>query len=272
MPGGELSETPSSLPELDAPAVPRISPTGIMEVQSVPASAPATHPDIVSPAEPARTGSRSIGLLLIVIAGVIVVLVLAVVFLGIPLLSSLHRPTPFAVSLDKATTDTLTAPSYASLMVSTGSSAETQNLVWEAPDRIGGYVDTGSGRFYVAVIGSTEYQSKQVSTRTGPGNLTFLKGPSQPASSYDPVQNYLAYVKRATGITRNGDVYSFSVTQQSQTAQFTVTVTGRYVSYLTLASSGMTIDLTVSSVGTAPPVRLPTGAKVTEVNGSGASG
>ena len=179
------------------------------------------------------------------------------------------QQSPQQATLDRAVSNTLKAPNYSSLLVSTGTQAATQNLVWEAPDRIGGYVDTGKRRFYVAVIGSFEYQSTQVSTSTGPTNLTFLKGASQPASAYDPVQGYLPYAQKATDIHRNGDVYSFTVTQQGQTAQFTVTVSGQYVSDLTITATGLHADLSITDVGTSPPVTLPAGAKVKAVSGTG---
>ncbi len=181
------------------------------------------------------------------------------------------QQSPHQAALQAAISNTLAAPSYSSLVVSSGPQATTQSLTWQAPDRIGGYVDTGKRRFYVAVIGGFEYQSTQVSTSTGPSNLTFMKGAAQPASAYDPVKGYLPYAQKATDIHRNGAVYSFTVTQQGQTAHFTVTVSGQYVSELTISATGIRIDLTISDVGSAPPVTLPAGAKVRSVSGGGAA-
>jgi len=183
------------------------------------------------------------------------------------------QQSPHQAAFQAAISNTLAAPSYSSLLVTTGTQATTQSLTWQTPDRIGGYVDTGKRRFYVAVIGSFEYQSTQVSTTTGPTNLSFVKGASQPASAYDPVKGYLPYAQKATDIHRSGSVYSFTVTQQGQTAKFAVTVSGQYVSELTINATGIHVDLTLSEVGSAPPVTLPAGAKVRSVSGgTGAAG
>jgi hypothetical protein len=182
---------------------------------------------------------------------------------------------PEQATLKQAVTNTLDAPDYTSTVSTSSAAAQSQNLVYQAPDRIGGYVDTGTRRIYVAVIGSVEYQSTQVSTSRSSANLTFIKEASQPARSYDPVQGYLPYVAKGTDVTRDGDVYSFTVTQQGQTAKFTLTVSGQYVSLLTIATSGTTITLAISDVGTSPAVTLPPGAKVTSSsppNASGAAG
>ena len=46
---------------------------------------------------------------------------------------------------------------------STPQGKQTDYLVFEAPDKLGGYVQSGNKRTYVYVIGDTEYQSLTVS-------------------------------------------------------------------------------------------------------------
>jgi hypothetical protein len=169
---------------------------------------------------------------------------------------------PKQAGLDAAVHNTLSAPNYTSLLQATGQTPQTQSLTWESPNKLGGWVDTGGRRFYVYVLGSTEYQSSAVAVTTKDSDLTYLRGTSQPAASYDPVQGYLPYAERATHVTQHGNSYSFPVTQEGQTAEFTVTVSGQYVSQLKLVATGTAVDLSIGSVGTAPPVTLPSGAKI----------
>jgi hypothetical protein len=199
-----------------------------------------------------------------VIMGVLTVVALAGAALG------LHQA-PVQASLNQAVANTLAAPSYTSLLTVTGAHAETQYLVYQAPNRIGGYVDTGSKRIYVAVIGSAEFSSTQTSPSSSGTNLTFTQVASQPARSYDPVDGYLPYVKKGTNVTRDGDVYSFSVTNQGQAAKFTVTVSGQYVSQITITASTAHLTMDISNVGNSPAVALPAGAKVKAASGTGSS-
>ena len=56
--------------------------------------------------------------------------------------------------------------------------------MYQAPNRLGGYVDSGDKvRVYVAVIDSVEYQSNQVSPSASTDHLTFQKQASQGAST-----------------------------------------------------------------------------------------
>ncbi len=170
---------------------------------------------------------------------------------------------PKQASLQNAVKNTLNAANYTSdVLESSPQGTQTQHLVYQSPNRLGGYVDSGTVRVYVAVIDSVEYQSNQVSPSASTDHLTFQKQTSQPASSYDPVHEYVALAKNAKHTHQKGDTYTFTVTQQGQTASFTATVIGQYLSALTISASGAQLSLTVSSVNSSPPVTLPGGAKV----------
>jgi hypothetical protein len=170
---------------------------------------------------------------------------------------------PKQATLQDAVKNTLNAANYTSdVLESSPQGTQTQHLVYQAPNRLGGYVDSGTVRVYVAVIDSVEYQSNQVSPSVSTAHLTFQKQSSQPASSYDPVHEYVALAKNAKHVKQKGDTYTFTVTQQGQTASFTATVIGQYLSALTISASGAQLSLTVSSVNSSPPVTLPGGAKV----------
>jgi hypothetical protein len=170
---------------------------------------------------------------------------------------------PKQATLQTAVKNTLNASNYTSdVLESSSQGTQTQHLVYQAPNRLGGYVDSGTVRVYVAVIDGVEYQSNQVTAATSTAHLTFQKQASQPASSYDPVHEYVALAKNAKNVHQKGDTYTFTVTQQGQSASFTATVIGQYLSDLTISATGAQLSLTVTSVNSSPPVTLPGGAKV----------
>ena len=170
---------------------------------------------------------------------------------------------PKQATLQMAVKNTLAAANYTSdVLESSSQGTQTQHLVYQSPGRLEGYVDSGTVRVYVAVIDGVEYQSNQVAPGSSTAHLTFQKQASQPAKSYDPVNEYVALAKNPKNVHQKGNTYTFTVTQQGQTASFTVTVIGQYLSSLTIAASGAQLSLTVSSVNTSPAVTLPAGAKV----------
>jgi len=170
---------------------------------------------------------------------------------------------PKQATLQTAVKNTLNASNYTSdVLESSSQGTQTQHLVYQAPNRLGGYVDSGTVRVYVAVIDGVEYQSNQVTAATSTAHLTFQKQASQPASSYDPVHEYVALAKNAKNVHQKGDTYTFTVTQHGQSASFTATVIGQYLSDLTISATGAQLSLTVTSVNSSPPVTLPGGAKV----------
>ena len=200
------------------------------------------------------TGPRKlIGWLLLVLVGV---LAAGGAVLGI-------SQAPKQATLQTAVKNTLAAANYTSdVLENSPQGTQTQHLVYQSSGRLGGYVDSATVRVYVAVIGGVEYQSNQVAPGTSTAHLTFQKQSSQPAKSYDPVNEYVALAKNPKNVHQKGNTYTFSVTQRGETASFTVTVIGQYLSSLTITASGAQLSLTVSSVNTSPAVTLPAGAKV----------
>ncbi|MGH9078622.1 MAG: hypothetical protein ACRDYE_00840, partial [Acidimicrobiales bacterium] len=124
------------------------------------------------------------------------------------------------------------------------------------------YLESGSKRTYVYVIGSTEYQSQAVSDNTPTTQLKFQSQAGQGATASDPAHGYLPYVTQAKHPTRSGDTYSFTLTKQGQTGRFAYTVNGRYISRFTLKVPKSTIHLDIAAVGKSLPVALPKGADI----------
>ncbi len=170
---------------------------------------------------------------------------------------------PKNVPLQKAVNNTLAASNYSQVVTeSTPQGKQTDYLVFEAPDKLGGYVESGSKRTYVYVIGDTEYQSLTVSSTASTKHLVFYSQPSQGATTVDPTHNYLRYATTAKNITQTGSTYSFTLTQNGETGHFSYTVSGQYISEFDLAVKTASVQLVISQVGSSPPVALPSGAKV----------
>ncbi len=82
-------------------------------------------------------------------------------------------------------TNTLIAPNYSEVLEErTNQGKQSDYLVFQAPDRLGGYIQSGNRRSYVYVIGSTEYQSLTVSAGTPTKKLTFYQQASQGARNW----------------------------------------------------------------------------------------
>jgi len=169
---------------------------------------------------------------------------------------------PKTASLAKAKANTLTASSYTEVVTQkTLQGSQTDYLVWQAPDRLGGYIESGTRRTYVYVIGSYEYQSVTVSGSSS-GRLVFYRQPSQGAAALDPTPDYLAYIDRAKDISKSGTTYSFTVHQGSVAGKFTVVVSGSYVASLDLSVQRQSVGLVLSQIDSSPPVRLPANSRV----------
>jgi hypothetical protein len=169
-----------------------------------------------------------------------------------------------SASLEQAVTNTLAAPNYTEVLTeNTPQGKQTDYLKYQAPDRLGGYIQNGSKRTYVYVIGSKEYQSQAVPNGTSTKQLTFHSQTSQGASALDPAHGFLPYATQAKHPTRSGDIYSFKLTTQGHTGAFTYAVNGRYVSTFTLTIPTSSVRLDISVVGTSMPIALPTGSKIT---------
>jgi hypothetical protein len=171
-----------------------------------------------------------------------------------------------------AVTNTLSATNYSEVVTEkTSRGMQTDYLVYQAPDRLGGYIQSGNKRTYVVAIGTFVYQSLTVTNNASTAHLTFYRQQSQGARLLDPAYTYLQYAKQGKHITRSGDTYSFTLTNSSkQTGAFSYTVTGQYISEMSLVVGTSSVRLDISLVGSSPPVALPGGAKI--VGSSGASG
>ncbi len=204
-----------------------------------------------------NTGRNLISWLLL---GLLTVLALGGAVLGI-------AQAPKNVPLAQAVTNTLGAANYSEVLTeNTPQGKQTDYLVYQAPDRLGGYIQSGSKRTYVYVIGKVEYQSLTVANNTPTNQLVFYRQASQGAQALDPAHGYLPYAKQATDIQQSGDTYSFTLSettaQGKQSGKFTYTVTGSYISEFTLDVATASVQLIITQVGSSPPVMLPSGAKV----------
>ncbi len=166
-----------------------------------------------------------------------------------------------------AVPNTLGASSYSEVLNEvTPAGRQTDYLVYQAPDRLGGYIQSGNKRTYVYVIGKWEYQSLTMAVGASTDHLTFYRQASQGAQALDPAHGYLPYAKQAKDVTRSGDNYTFTLSettaQGKQTGKFVYTVSGPYVSEFNLSVASASVNLVISEVGTSPPVRLPAGSKV----------
>ena len=190
--------------------------------------------------------------------------------------SSSTTPTTGAAksaSLQQAVTNTLSAPNYSEVVSENAPQGkQTDHLKYQAPDRLGGYIQSGSKRTYVYVIGSTQYQSQAVTNNTPIKQLTFHQQASQGATALDPAHGYLPYANQAKHPTRSGDTYSFELKQGGKTGTFTYTVKGQYVSTFTLRVSTTSVRLDISAVGTSPPVTPPTGSNISPAGSAPTTG
>jgi hypothetical protein len=177
---------------------------------------------------------------------------------------------PKGASLDAAVANTLAAPNYTEVLTEdTQEGKQTDYLVYQAPDRLGGYIVSGSKqtRTYVYVIGTLEYQSLTVPLHGSTAHLSFYKETSQgDVQSLDPAHGYLPFALQGKNIEQSGNTYSFSLTEHTskgaETGHFTYTVSGQYISEFTLNLDGASVQLIISQVGTSPPVALPAGSKL----------
>jgi hypothetical protein len=199
--------------------------------------------------------------------GWLLVVMVAVVGGGAAALGVSQAPT--TVPLREAVNSTLGAPNYSEVVSeSTAQGKQADYLVYQAPDRLGGYIQSGNRRTYVYVIGSEEYQSLTVTSGAPTSHLVFYRQPSAGAAALDPAHNYLRYADLAKNVDQSGSTYTFHLTQGGQTGAFVFTASGRYISSVSLTVKSASVQLVISQVGTSPPVALPAGAKVVTAPGS----
>ena len=153
---------------------------------------------------------------------------------------------------------------------------ESESLVFQAPDRIGGYQESGDKRTYVYIIGKVAYESLTVAAKASTAHLTFYRQPlpaGESAKSFDPAHIYLPYARQVNPnkVQNDGSTYTFTIDKSGQTGHFVYTVSGSYVSEFTLKVGAESVALSISRVGSSPPVALPAGAKVVAAPPTGAA-
>jgi len=176
--------------------------------------------------------------------------------------------------ISQAVKNTLGAANYTEYLVEkTPQGNQTADLVFQSPDRLGGWLMSAGRKTYIYIIGTTEYIAvSQSATATAP--KTFYTQQVTGAQAVDPAHTYLKYYdcnpqpgapKQKCPTTRSGNVTTITLTQGNQTETLHYTVTGNYVSKFDAATPNGTIDLDLSNVGSSPSVELPEGYKTTTV-------
>jgi hypothetical protein len=166
--------------------------------------------------------------------------------------------------LGQAVKNTLGASSYTETLVEkTPQGNQSAHLVYQAPDRLGGWLLSAGRKTYLFIIGTTEYIAVSQSA-SAPMPKTFYTQQTTGAQAVDPAHTYLPYYDKGKS-TRSGSVTTVVLTQGNQKETLSYTVTGNYVSRFTASTPGGTIDLGISDVGSSPAVQLPQGYKTTTV-------
>ena len=167
-----------------------------------------------------------------------------------------------SVALGTAVANTLGASGYTEdLSQVSPQGSQTAKVVYQAPDRLGGWIQSAGRRTHLVIIGSTEYVSVSASPSTPNGKLVFYTQQTSGVQNVDPAHNYLAYWNRGPAVT-DGDTTTVTLHQGGQTETLTFTVSGQYVSRFKAVTPGGTIVLDISAVGSSPAVALPKGATV----------
>jgi hypothetical protein len=175
-------------------------------------------------------------------------------------------------AIGQAVKNTLGASNYTeNLVEKTPQGNQTAHLVYQAPDRLGGWLLSAGRKTYLFIIGTTEYIAVSQSA-SAPMPTTFYTQQTTGAQAVDPAHTYLPYYDcnpqagappRKCPTTRNGNVTTVTLTQGSQKETLTFTVTGNYVSEFNAVTPGGTINLGISDLGSSPAVELPQGYKTT---------
>jgi hypothetical protein len=171
---------------------------------------------------------------------------------------------PTTAPLKQAIVNTLNAPNYSEVFTeTTPEGSETGYLTYQAPDRVGGYVESEGRRTYLYIQGVNEYQSVTVPNGTSTTHLVFYRQHAQtPVTALDPTQNYLRIEHRLHRVEQSGSNYSGTLTSGGETGTLEYTVSGQYIGRFSIAAQGTQVVVTISQVGTAPPIGLPKGARV----------
>jgi len=167
-----------------------------------------------------------------------------------------------STSLGTAVNNTLSASGYTeNLAETTPQGNQIAEVVYQAPDKLGGWIQSAGRRTHLVIIGTTEYVSVSGSPTANVHNLVFYKQTTTGAQAVDPAHTYLAYWDRGPSVT-DGNTTTVTLTQGGQTEKLIYTVDGKYVSSFRAVTPGGTIVLKISEVGTSPSVSLPSGATV----------
>ena len=173
---------------------------------------------------------------------------------------------PVTGTLGDAVTNTLDAPNYNEVASEkTPQGSETAYLTYQAPDRLGGYVESGGRRTYIYFLGTVEYQSTTVSSKDSVKHLTFYRETIPGGSAADPAHTYLKLYSEGKNKKQSGNTTTMDLDEEGQTVALTYTVSGQYVAEFNGSEQGANIHLVIAQVGSAPPVKLPAGAKVVGV-------
>jgi hypothetical protein len=187
--------------------------------------------------------------------------VLTVVGLGAAVLGIVQSGS--GVDLKQAVTNTLDASGYTEYLVeNTPQGDQTANLVFQEPDRVGGWTQSGNQRTYLFLIGSTEYVSVTQSAKDTRVPLVYYTQATSGARLADPGRHYLSFYNQGPATT-SGSVTTVTLTQDGQTQKVMYTVSGNYVSKFEAVTPGGTVVLEFSDVGSSPEVHLPAGARTT---------
>ncbi len=194
--------------------------------------------------------------------------VLSLVGLGAAVLGVVQGKS--GTDLGLAVKTTLASSNYSEYLVEkTPQGNQTASLVYQAPDRLGGWLQSVGRRTYLVIIGSTEYISVTRPAGAAGAPLSFYTQQTTGAQAVDPAHTYLPYYNKGPA-TRSGAVTTVTLSQGGQTEKLTYTVTGNYVSKFTASTPGGTISLDISEIGTSPTVSLPKGAKIVASPGQSA--
>jgi hypothetical protein len=191
--------------------------------------------------------------------------VLSLVGLGAAVLGIVQSQS--GTDLGQAVANTLHSPNYTEYLVErTPQGNQSATLVYQAPDRLGGWLQSATGRTYLVIIGSTEYVSVPQKGKSTGTPTRFYKQQSSGAQAVDPAHTYLPYWNchgaPTCPTTRSGSVTTVTLSQGGQTEKLQYTVTGDYVSRFSAVTPGGTISLDISKVGSSPAVALPAGVKI----------
>jgi hypothetical protein len=176
------------------------------------------------------------------------------------------------ISLGQAEKNTLKASNYTEeLTEKTPQGNQHANLVFQSPDRLGGWLRSSGRKTYLFIIGTKEFiaVTRPASSKAP---TKFYAQRTSGAVAVDPAHTYLPYwncnpqpgaSKQACPSTQSGSVTTVTLKQGGQTETLTYTVTGNYVANFKAVTPGGTIELAISRVGTSPKVMLPKGYTIT---------